>query len=57
MGKGTSAVADQDPVRLYLDGIGRYPLLTKEDEIGLSQRIEAGRAAAARAGRSWCPCS
>ncbi len=47
MGKGTSAVADQDPVRLYLDGIGRYALLTKEDEIGLSRRIEAGRAAAA----------
>jgi RNA polymerase sigma factor (sigma-70 family) len=47
MGKGTSAVADQDPVRLYLDGIGRYRLLTKEDEIGLSQRIEVGRSAAA----------
>ena len=47
MGKGMSGGADQDPVRLYLDGIGRYPLLTKEDEIGLSQLIEAGRSAAA----------
>jgi RNA polymerase sigma factor (sigma-70 family) len=45
MGNGTVGV-DQDPVRLYLDGIGRYPLLTKEDEIRLSRRIEAGRAAA-----------
>ena len=38
--------ADQDPVRLYLDGIGRYPLLTKDDEIRLAQRVEAGRLAA-----------
>jgi RNA polymerase sigma factor (sigma-70 family) len=33
-------------VRLYLDGIGRYSLLTKEDEIRLAQAIEAGQAAA-----------
>jgi RNA polymerase sigma factor (sigma-70 family) len=32
---------------LYLDGIGRYPLLAKEDETRLAQLIEAGRAAAA----------
>jgi RNA polymerase sigma factor (sigma-70 family) len=38
---------DQDAVRLYLDDIGRYPLLAKEDEIRLAQAIEAGRAAAA----------
>jgi RNA polymerase sigma factor (sigma-70 family) len=36
---------DQDLVRLYLDGIGKYPLLTKDDEVVLSQAIEAGRTA------------
>jgi RNA polymerase sigma factor (sigma-70 family) len=39
--------SDQDPVRLYLDGIGRYPLLSKEDEVRLAQAIEAGRLATA----------
>ena len=34
---------DQDLVRTYLDGIGRYPLLTKDDEIRLARRIESGR--------------
>jgi RNA polymerase sigma factor (sigma-70 family) len=34
-------------VRLYLDGIGQYPLLTKDDEVALSQAIEAGRDAGA----------
>jgi RNA polymerase sigma factor (sigma-70 family) len=52
MAKRIGDVSDQDPVRLYLDGIGRYPLLTKEDEICLSQRIEAGRVAAAELARS-----
>jgi RNA polymerase sigma factor (sigma-70 family) len=47
MRKGTVEVSDQDAVRLYLDGIGRYPLLTKDDEICLSKLIEAGRDAAA----------
>jgi RNA polymerase sigma factor (sigma-70 family) len=51
MRKGIGEVSDQDAVRLYLDGIGRYPLLTKDDEICLSQRIEAGRAAAAELAR------
>ena len=37
--------ADQDLVRTYLDGIGRYPLLTKEDEVALARRIEWGREA------------
>ncbi|MCL2393848.1 MAG: sigma-70 family RNA polymerase sigma factor [Acidimicrobiaceae bacterium] len=45
MAKARSEVGDQDLVRLYLDGIGRYPLLTKDDEVVLSQRIEAGREA------------
>jgi RNA polymerase sigma factor (sigma-70 family) len=47
MAKGTADASEQDAVRLYLDDIGRYPLLTKDDEIRLSQLIEAGRAAAA----------
>jgi RNA polymerase sigma factor (sigma-70 family) len=44
--KGRTDTSDGDPVRLYLDGIGRYPLLTKDDEICLAKGIEAGRAAA-----------
>ena len=36
---------DEDLVRLYLDNIGRYPLLTKEDESRLAQLIEDGREA------------
>jgi RNA polymerase sigma factor (sigma-70 family) len=39
---------DEDPVRQYLRGIGRYPLLTKADEVELSKRREAGLAAARR---------
>ncbi len=35
-------------MRLYLDGIGRYPLLTQEDEVRLAQAVEEGREAAAR---------
>src|SRR2546422_7511365 len=38
---------DQDLVRLYLDDIGRYPLLTKDDEVRLAQTIERGRDAKA----------
>jgi RNA polymerase sigma factor (sigma-70 family) len=37
--------AEQDLVRLYLDGIGKYPLLSKDDEVALAQTIEAGREA------------
>jgi RNA polymerase sigma factor (sigma-70 family) len=33
---------DEDLVHLYLADIGRHPLLNKDDEIGLAQRIEAG---------------
>ncbi|HWH29107.1 MAG TPA: RNA polymerase sigma factor [Mycobacteriales bacterium] len=35
-----------DPVRMYLKEIGRVPLLTAEQEVDLSQRIEAGLFAA-----------
>ena len=47
MAKVTSDSGEQDLVRLYLDGIGKYPLLTKDDEVTLARAIEAGRAAAA----------
>ena len=36
---------DEDLVRLYLDSIGKYPLLTKEDEFHLSRLIQEGRQA------------
>jgi Sigma-70 factor, region 1.2 len=38
---------DLDLFRLYLDEVGRHPLLTKDDEIELSQAFEAGQAAQA----------
>ncbi len=47
MARGRVAASDEDLVRLYLEGIGRYPLLTKEDEIRLAQTVEAGRTSAA----------
>jgi RNA polymerase primary sigma factor len=47
MARGRVAASDEDLVRLYLEGIGRYPLLTKEDEIRLAQTVEAGRTAVA----------
>jgi RNA polymerase sigma factor (sigma-70 family) len=34
---------DEDLVRMYLDSIGKYPLLTKQDEVRLSQLIDEGR--------------
>ena len=36
---------DQDLVRVYLEEIGRYPLLGKDDEPRLARRIEDGRRA------------
>ncbi len=38
----------QDPIRTYIQEISRIPLLTKEEEVGLTQKIEAGREAARR---------
>jgi RNA polymerase nonessential primary-like sigma factor len=35
-------VAALDPVRLYLNAIGKVPLLTAEQEVDLAKRIEAG---------------
>ena len=37
--------ADEDPLGLYLDDIGRHALLTKDDEVRLARRIDAGREA------------
>ena len=36
---------DEDLVRLYLDAIGKYPLLSKEEEWRLSRLIHEGREA------------
>ena len=41
-----SEAHEEDLVRLYLDSIGKYPLLTKEDEWRLSRVIEEGNQAA-----------
>ena len=38
---------DQDLVRLYLDEVGRYALLTKADEARLGQLVHAGQEAKA----------
>jgi RNA polymerase sigma factor (sigma-70 family) len=39
---------EEDLVRLYLTDIGRYPLLTKDDEVRLARTIERGRDARAQ---------
>jgi RNA polymerase primary sigma factor len=38
---------DDDLVQLYLNDIGKYPLLTKADEFRLGEAVQAGEAAAA----------
>jgi len=45
MPTGSPETADADPLRLYLDQIGRYDLLTREDEQRLGRAIDAGRRA------------
>ena len=45
MAKKRPEGAEADLVRLYLDEIGKYPLLTKDDEGRLARAIEAGRRA------------
>lgn len=37
---------EEDLVRMYLKDIGRYPLLTKDDEARLAQQMEIGKEAA-----------
>ena len=41
------AQPEEDLVRLYLNDVGRYRLLTKDDEVQLAQVVEAGREARA----------
>jgi RNA polymerase sigma factor (sigma-70 family) len=48
MPTGSPETADADPLRLYLDQIGRYDLLTREDEQRLGRAIDSGRRAAAQ---------
>jgi RNA polymerase primary sigma factor len=42
------SISVSDPVRLYLNEIGRYPLLTAQQEVELSMQVEAGRRALSR---------
>ncbi len=43
-GRETSTVSDGfDPVRIYLQRIGSFGLLSREDEVELAKRIELGR--------------
>ena len=37
--------ASRDPLRMYLQQIGQVPLLTREGEIAIAKRMEAGEAA------------
>ena len=46
---GTPVRAERDPLRLYLRQIGQVPLLTREGEIAIAKRMEAGQIAIFRA--------
>jgi RNA polymerase primary sigma factor len=46
---GTEQPADEDSVRAYYRKLGRVPLLTREGEIALAQRIEQAEATIVRA--------
>jgi RNA polymerase primary sigma factor len=43
-----SQISVSDPVRLYLNEIGRYPLLTAQQEVELAMHMESGRRASER---------
>src|SRR5579884_1764459 len=55
LGKERTERDEEDLVRLYLTDIGRYELLTKEDEVRLAQAIEAGTAARRQAAKETDP--
>ncbi|HWH34960.1 MAG TPA: sigma-70 family RNA polymerase sigma factor [Acidimicrobiales bacterium] len=46
MAREPGASDDEDLVQLYLNDIGKHPLLTKEDEVRLGEAVQRGRAAA-----------
>lgn len=43
-----SQISVSDPVRLYLNDLGRYPLLTAQQEVELAMQLEAGARARER---------
>ena len=43
---GDLAVSTTDALQLFLNEVGRYPLLTAEEEVALAKRIERGDKAA-----------
>ena len=43
-----SQISVSDPVRLYLNDLGRYPLLTAQQEVELAMQLEAGSKAQER---------
>jgi RNA polymerase sigma factor (sigma-70 family) len=49
-GRGLSS-EEEDLLQLYLNDIGKYPLLTRADEVRLGTLAQAGRAAAVRLAR------
>lgn len=50
-----SGVGNADPVRQYLREIGQVALLTREDEVSLAKRVEAGLAARSLLGELDAP--
>ncbi len=46
---------EEDLVRLYLNDVGKYALLTKSDEVRLAQTVEAGRDARAELSANEAP--
>ncbi len=42
------SISVSDPVRLYLNDLGRYPLLTAQQEVELAMQLEAGAKARER---------
>jgi RNA polymerase primary sigma factor len=53
MAKQRPERGEQDLVRLYLEDIGRHPLLSRDDEIAFAQVIEAARSARAELASSY----